>query len=54
MMRKIKFLLVMASAAFFAAQASYAAVENVKLSGDITTRGLYRSNLSLRGIDGYP
>ncbi len=47
-MRKTQFFLVMILAVAVATPA-FAAVENVKLSGDITVRGFYRSDYALGG-----
>lgn len=49
-MRKITFLLVVALV-FSIVPAGFAAVENVKLSGDITTRGLFRESYGFGGLD---
>lgn len=50
MIRKITFLFTLVLVISMAASA-FAAVENIKFSGDVTTRGLYRESLGFGGID---
>lgn len=48
MFRRVFFLALVLSTML--AMPAFAAVENVKISGDITTRGLYRDHLGLGGV----